>query len=48
MLLNHLGITVLSFSPVLAVPVLAAVVLACSLAVAWVLSKLPVAGRYLT
>lgn len=47
-LLNHLGITVLSFSPVLAVPALAVVVLAGALAVAWVLSKLPVVGRYLT
>lgn len=47
-LLSRLNITVLSFSPVLAVPVLAAAVLAGALAVAWLLSKLPVVGRYLT
>ena len=47
-LLDRLGISVLSFTPALAVPVLAAAVFLCSFAVAWVLSKIPLVGRYLT
>lgn len=46
--LDRLNITVLSFPPALAVPVLAAAVFLCSFAVAWLISKLPLAGRYLT
>ncbi len=48
MLLRHFGITALSFAPVLAVPVLTAVIFLCSFAVAWLLSKIPFVGRYLT
>ena len=47
-LLDRLHITVLSFSPVLAVPALTAVVFLGAFAVAWVISKTPLAGRYLT
>ena len=47
-ILNILGITVLSFTPILAVPVLSLAVFLCSFAVAWLLSKLPLVGRYLT
>lgn len=46
--LDRLGISVLSFPPVLAVPVLAAAVFLCSFAVAWLISKIPLVGRYLT
>jgi surface polysaccharide O-acyltransferase-like enzyme len=48
MLLRHFQISTLSFHPALSVPVLSAGVLICSLAVAWLLSKLPLLGRYLT
>jgi surface polysaccharide O-acyltransferase-like enzyme len=48
MLLRHFGVTTLSFNPILSVPVLSAGVLVCSLAVAWLLSKIPLLGRYLT
>ena len=48
MLLRALDITVLSFSPALAVPLLAAVVFLLSFAVAWLLSKIPFVGPYLT
>jgi surface polysaccharide O-acyltransferase-like enzyme len=48
MLLRHFHISPLSFNPVLSVPVLSAGVLVCSLAVAWLLSKIPLLGRYLT
>jgi surface polysaccharide O-acyltransferase-like enzyme len=48
MLLRHFQISTLSFSPVLSVPVLSAGVLICSFAVAWLLSKIPLLGRYLT
>ena len=47
-ILNILGITVLSFTPILAVPLLSLAVFLCSFAVAWLLSKLPLVGRYLT
>ena len=48
MLLRRVGIDALSFAPALAVPVLAAGIFLCSFAVAWVLSKIPLVGRYLT
>ena len=47
-LLRHFEITTLSFSPILSVPVLSAGVFLCSFAVAWLLSKIPLLGRYLT
>ena len=46
--LQHFGVTTLSFAPALSVPALSAVVFLCSLAVAWLLSKVPFAGKYLT
>lgn len=46
--LNRLGVSVFSFSPALSVPVLSAGLLACSFAAAWLISKLPFVGRYLT
>lgn len=48
MLLRHFGVTTLSFAPVASVPVLAAVVFLCSFVVAWLLSKIPFLGRWLT
>ena len=48
MILRSLGITTLSFAPVASVPVLTAVVFLCSFAVAWLLSKIPFVGRWLT
>lgn len=48
MLLRHLGITTLSFTPALAIPVLAAAVFLASFLVSWLLSKLPFLGRWLT
>lgn len=48
MLLNRLDITTLSFSPILSVPVLAGVVFFCSFLVAWLLSKIPLIGRWIT
>ena len=47
-LLKQFGVTALSFSPVLSVPVLSAAVFLGSFTVAWPLSKLPLAGKYLT
>ena len=47
-LLDRLNITVLSIPPVLAVPALTVVVFLCSFAVAWLISKIPLVGRYLT
>lgn len=47
-LLRHFEITTLSFHPTLSVPVLSAAVFLCSFAVAWLLSKIPLLGRYLT
>ena len=47
-LLRHFGITALSFVPALSVPVLSAAVFLGSFTVAWPLSKLPLAGKYLT
>lgn len=48
MLLANLHITALSFSPVAAVPVLGAVVFLLSFAVAWLVSRIPFVGRWLT
>ena len=42
------GVTALSLSPALAVPLLAAGIFLASLAVAWLLSKIPLVGKYLT
>lgn len=46
MLLRGLDITPCSFFPVLAVPLLTAVVFLCSFAVAWLISKVPFLGRW--
>lgn len=48
MLLRHFGVSTLSFNPILSIPVLSAAVFLCSFAVAWLLSKIPLLGRYLT
>ena len=48
MFLRWLDITTLSFAPVAAVPTLAALVFLCSFALAWVISKIPFLGRWLT
>lgn len=47
-LLEHFGITTLSFNPIISVPVLSAAVFLCSFAVSWLISKIPLLGRYLT
>lgn len=46
--LDRLNITVLSFPTALAVPLLTVAVFLCSFAVAWLISKIPLVGRYLT
>lgn len=46
--LERAGVHVLSFQPLIAVPVLSAAVLAISWGVSAILRKLPVAGRYIT
>lgn len=46
--LKHFEITTLSFNPIIAVPVLSAVVFLCSFIVAWLISKIPLLGRFLT
>ena len=48
MLLRHFGVTALSFNPIISVPALSAAVFLCSFAVAWLISKIPLLGRYLT
>lgn len=48
MVLDWLDITVLSITPALAVPALTAVVFIGSFVVAWLISKIPLVGRYLT
>lgn len=48
MLLRRFGISTLSFTPALAVPVLALGVFLCSALAAWPLSKIPLVGKYLT
>ena len=47
-LLQHFGFTPLSFYPALAIPALTLAVFLCSFAAAWLLSKIPFLGRYLT
>lgn len=46
--LRWLGISTLSFEPIISVPVLSAGVFLCSFVVAWLLSKIPLLGRFLT
>lgn len=48
MLLDHFGITTLSFNPVLSVPVLSAGVFLVCFAVVWLPSRIPLLGRLLT
>ena len=48
MVLRWLNVSTLSFLPVVSVPVLSAAVFLCACAAAWVLSKIPLLGRYLT
>lgn len=48
MLLKHFHITVLSFNPVVSVPVLTAVVFLLSFALAWLVSRIPFVGRMFT
>lgn len=48
MLLRRLGISTLSFLPAVSVPVLALGVFVCAAALAWVLSKIPLLGRFIT
>lgn len=48
MLLRNLGLTTLSFFPALSVPALSALVFLLSCAAAWLLSKIPLLGPYLT
>ena len=47
MLLNRLDITTLSFTPILSVPVLTGAIFFCSFLIAWLLSKIPLIGRWL-
>lgn len=47
MMLNFFGITVLSFDPVFAVPLLTAVVFLCSFALSWLLAHIPFLGHWL-
>ena len=47
-LFNWFGLTTLSFDPLISVPVLSAAVFLCSFAVAWLISKIPFLGRWLT
>jgi len=48
MLLTRLDITTLSFTPILSVPVLAGAIFFCSFLIAWLISKIPLIGRWLT
>jgi len=48
MILRSLGVTTLSFAPVVAVPLLSAVVFLCAFAVAWLFSRIPFVGHWLT
>ena len=47
-LFRELGLTTLSFAPALSVPVLTAAVFLLAFAVAWLLSRIPLAGHYIT
>lgn len=44
---RYLGLTTMSFSPVLAVPAISLLVLAISYALSWVLYQIPVLGKYI-
>lgn len=48
MLLRYFGVSTLSFLPALSVPLLSGGVFLCSFAVAWLLSKIPFVGKYIT
>lgn len=48
MVFNHFGLTTLSFAPVASVPVLTALVFLLSFALAWLISRIPFLGRWLT
>ncbi len=48
MLLDFLGIGVLSFNPVASVPLLTAAVFLCSFALSWLLAHIPFLGNWLT
>lgn len=48
MLLDYFGITTLSFNPIASVPVLSAAVFLCSFVLAWLISRIPLLGRFLT
>lgn len=48
MVLDWLEISTLSFTPILSVPVLGGAVFFCSFLVAWLLSKIPLIGRWIT
>jgi len=48
MLLRHFGISTLSFAPVAAVPALSLLVFLCAAVLAWLLSKIPAVGRFIT
>ena len=48
MLLDFFGITVMSFSPVFSVPLLAAAVFLCSFALSWLIRHIPFLGSWLT
>lgn len=48
MLLRHFGVSTLSFAPALSVPLLSLGVFLCAAVLAWLISKIPLAGRYLT
>lgn len=46
--LRYFGISTLSFDPIISIPVLSAGVFLCAFVVAWLLSKIPLLGRFLT
>ena len=48
MLLRHFGVSTLSFPPILSVPLLAAAVFLAAFFTAWLISKIPFVGSYLT
>jgi len=48
MLLDFFGISTLSFHPIASVLVLSGAVFLCSFCIAWLISKIPLVGRYLT
>lgn len=48
MLLRHFGVSTLSFPPILSVPLLTAAVFLAAFFTAWLISKIPFVGSYLT